>query len=78
MRLQVYGPVPVIVMVKLKFVTLPVDEAAVSVNIAAVDAPAAKGAPALSQLKVKTLLAPALQPEDPMLNVNGWFPVFFK
>ena len=68
---------PVIVMVKLKLVTVFVDEAAVSVNIAAVDAPAAKGAPALSQLKVKTPLAPALQVEFVMLNVNCWFPVFF-
>jgi hypothetical protein len=51
--------VPVIVVVKLKLVTLPVDEAAVSVNTAAVDAPALRTVLfPLSQLKVKTLLAP--------------------
>ena len=58
-------------MVKLKLVRVPVDEAAVSVNTAGVVPPAAKGAPALSQLKVKTPLASVLQPEGAMLNVTG-------
>ena len=66
-------------MVKLKLVTLPVDEAAVSVNAAGVDAPALRTVLfPLSQLKFKTPLAPVLQFEGSMLNVNGWFPVFFK
>ena len=62
---------PVIVMVKLKLVTVFVDEAAVSVNVAGVDAPALRTVLSLSQLNVKTPLAPALQPEGIMLNVTG-------
>ena len=65
-------------MVKLKLVTVPVDAAAVSVNTVAVEAPAVRTVPSLSQLNVKTPLAPVLQPEVVMFNVNGWFPVFFK
>ena len=49
---------PVIVMVKLKLVTVFVDEAAVSVNAAGVDAPALRTVASLFQLNVKTSLAP--------------------
>jgi hypothetical protein len=68
----------VIVTVKLKLVTLPVEDAAVSVNTAGVEAPAFKVAPALSQLNVNTLLAPELHEEAAMLSEACWFPVFFK
>ena len=57
-------------MLKLKLVTVPVDEAAVSVNIAAVEAPAVRTVASLSQLRVKTPLAPVLQPEVVMFNVT--------
>ena len=61
---------PVIVVVKLKLVTLPVDEAAVSVNTAGVEAPAFRVVASLFQLNVKTSLAPVLQPEPVMFNVT--------
>ena len=49
---------PVIVVVKLKLERLPVDEVAVRVNVAVVLPPAARTAPGLSQLKLKTPLVP--------------------